>query len=286
MNKIVLYNQNGQNFDVDVVRYFESNGNNYLIFNLNEIDTNGYIQLYLAKLSNKDGKQVMVNVSDENEWNEFRNTIQKIVTNNRNKVANLGTLDYKQLDGMMVSEFRVFKLKKEVTDMLSINSDIVTENDEPSVPKEPVNLQAASAQDTGLTIEQILKKVSEGAKSAREVNKIDLNETKPALTIEDLIKNEEKKETIPAPVEHMNIEVPNVAIEMPEELPQTPKPKIISDILPTKKINLKSNSEVDYKSKYNQSLKTIHDLEEENMNLINELVEAKAIIATIRDIIK
>ena len=41
----------------------------------------------------------------------------------------------------------------------------------------------------------------------------------------------------------------------------------------------------DYKVKYEDALASVHRLEEENMRLINELVEAKAKIETIKDII-
>ena len=109
MDSIVLYNQNGQKFNVNVVRYFEKGNNKYLVFDLAEVDANGYIQLYLAKVVSENGKIVMGNVTNEDEWNDFRNTIQKIVTNNRNGIANEGDLDYKELDGATVSEFRIFK---------------------------------------------------------------------------------------------------------------------------------------------------------------------------------
>ena len=48
MDSIVLYNQNGQKFDVEVIRYFKYNDNKYLIFSLDEVDNNGYIQLYFS----------------------------------------------------------------------------------------------------------------------------------------------------------------------------------------------------------------------------------------------
>ena len=46
------------------------------------------------------------------------------------------------------------------------------------------------------------------------------------------------------------------------------------------------SNETDYKAKYEESLETVRKLENENMRLINELVEAKAKLATIKDVIE
>ena len=289
MDSIVLYNQNGQKFNVNVVRYLQKGNNKYLVFDLSEVDKNGYIQLYLAKVNNNNGKFEMENVTNEDEWNDFRNTIQKIVTNNRNGIPNDGDLDYKELDGASVSEFRIFKLKEEVAKALGENKNVKKEETVKSV--EPVNLQSASAADTGMTIEEILKEVSNGAKSARENARIEL---KPKKTLEDIIKPIEEvtpvSDELPKvdsttdftiPVAHQVFkEEPKFFVPMDEVKEPVLEPKIIPSIIPEV-----SSDNVDYKAKYEESLTTVRKLEEENMRLINELVEAKAKLATIKDII-
>ena len=288
MDSIVLYNQNGQKFDVNVVRYFKDVNNKYLVFDLAEVDNNGYIQLYLAKEYDENGKMVLGNVADEEEWHRFRETIQTIVNNNRNNIPNDGDLDYKTLDGATVSEFRIFKLKDEVAKLFGANKNLK----KPEVkPVEPVNLQSASAADTGMSIEEILKQVSDGARNARENAKVELT---PKKTIEDIIKPIEPIAE-PAPVEEELPKinpVPDFVVPASHEVyKEEPKffvpfdepvlePKVIPSMTP-----VTPTDNTDYKAKYEESLTTIRKLEDENIRLINELVEAKAKIETIKDLI-
>lgn len=301
MDSIVLYNQNGQKFNVNVVRYFEKGNNKYLVFDLAEVDANGYIQLYLAKVVNENGRIVMGNVTNEDEWNDFRNTIQKIVTNNRNGIANVGDLDYKELDGATVSEFRIFKLKEDVARTLGEKKNAgipVTPivNDIPM--SEPVNLQSASARDTGLTIEEILKQVSDGAKSARENSKVTLT---PKKTLEDIMRPVEPVAEMPK-VENVSYTTPSVEMPKVEPAPEFTVPqtheviaepkffvpveeKLEPKVIPSMPKPIIPTDTTDYKAKYEDSLMTIRKLEDENIRLINELVEAKAKLATIKDVI-
>ncbi len=267
MDTIVLYNQNGQKFDVEVVRYFQKDKNRYLIFSLNEKDNNGYVQLYLAKVEEIDGTYVMSNVSDEKEWSKFRDTIQSIVNNNKAGVPNNDVLDHNVLSGSTVSEFRIFKLKEEVAKALS-EKDSKTE-----VVDKAMDLQSASAVDNGLSIEQILKEVSDGAKNAREVTNIDLNKKK--LTIEDLLKNnkpEEVKEEAKPIEESSEDEFVKVDSSIPFE-----SEKVSEDATEV--------LDVDYEDKYNKAEETIKKLEQENIRLINELVEANAKLEAIKDLL-
>lgn len=323
MDSIALYNQNGQKFDVEVIRYFENSGNKYLIFSLNEIDENGYIQLYLSKVVNGE----MVTVTDESEWADFRNAIQKIVTNNRNNIEIENDLDFNELNEAKVSTFRIFKLKNEVAKILAANKNAnktkkeeveIKEVTKEEVKDEPKNLQDASARDTGLTIEEILKKVSEGAKNAREITKVVLDKTK-----HEEVENDSEVDLVGHKVSDDTKEILNqIDEEMTEEewdklfevcdfdypaiiaepLPECIKealeedfdellktcdfdyPAIIAEPLP-ETAGAAKESNGDYEAKYNDLLTTMRKLEEENMRLINEVIEAKAQLATIKDIL-
>ncbi len=240
MDSLVLYNQNGQKFDVEVIRYFSIGLNNYLIFSLNEVDNSGYIQLYLSRVEEVDGKYVMLNVTDEEEWNNFKNAIQQIVANNKRNVPNETDLDYAVLNESTVSEFRIFKLKTEVANTLAMNKKDF---------KPQMDLQSASAKDTGLSIEEMLRQVSEGAKSAREVAKEE--KPKKKLTIEDLLNKAKVNDTV----------------EKVEE-PKEEKAPVADS----------------YMEKYNEAMEVIENLKKENINLLNELAEAKAKLRTIKDV--
>ena len=306
MDSIILYNQNGQKFDVDVVRYFKQNGNKYLIFSLNEKDGNGYHQLYASKIEEEAGKKITKNITDDNEWSNFKTDIQKIVTNNRNNIPNEDDIDYKELDGSTVSEFRIFKLKEDVAATLADKKNPKKEETTSQIEipsNNAMNLEAASAHDSGLSIEEILQKVSESAKNAREEAKIDLNSEDDSednedstlvkkTTIEDLLKTpipEAAPSPAPTPVAEVS-SVPEVEqFVQPEMAPQVePKVEIEPKFIPTSDFIAEARAKVeetDYKVKYEEAEAAIHRLEEENMRLINELVEAKAKVETIKDIL-
>ena len=291
MDSIVLYNQNGQKFNVNVTRYFEREGNKYFIFNLDEVDANGYIQLYASKVINNNGENIVTKISDQDEWDRFKSYIETIATNNRNGIENNGDLDFNELNELMVKDFRVFKIKEEFGKILGENKNVkvpepviekpIIEN---TIKPEPVDLQAASAQDTGLTIEEILKKVSEGAKNAKEEAKINLNKEDSKLvkpenneisrvrTIDDLLNSVNIPSTEEEPIAISNINI--------DKLPTTEE-ESVEEVAPVKSVS----EEVNYKEKYEENLKIVERLEEENMRLINELIDAKAKLATIKDII-
>lgn len=241
MDTIFLYNQNNDKFPTDVVRYFKLNDKKYFIFTLNEVDENGYIQLYVSRIENEYGKLVMKYISDDAEWHAFKDEIEKIVKNNRNGVKAANDLKYNELDGMVVTEFRIFKLKESVAKELGMNKDARDDD-------EPKSLEAASARNTDLTIEEILKQVSEKAKGNKEEEYYGINSNTYDFTDEDYTSMTKKDE---------------------------------DDVVPT--VSASDNNE--YKAKYEDALKTIKNLENENIRLINELVEYKAKIATVKDII-
>ena len=265
MDTIVLYNQNGQKFDVDIIRYFKENGNKYLIFSMDEVDGNGYLQLYVSRIEDFGGKYNMLNITDDNEWDNFKKAIHNIVNNNRAGIPNNSDLDFKPLEGTVINQFRIFKLKKDVAETLSQNKkpqsvDVATIPTTPYIPavekvENAVNLETASAQDTGMTLEQIIKRVSDTAKEARE-EKVEA----PKKTIDDLLKS-----AAPATEDINSFFTEEI---QPKYIPSQVKPVM-----------------EDYKAKYEEALADVHRLEEENMRLINELVEAKAKIETIKDII-
>lgn len=282
MENIVLYNSNGQRFEVEVVRYFKQDNCNYLIFSLNEYVENGYIQLYASKIIENFGKVFIENIIDDNEWHNFKDTIQKIVINNRNGIQNTGDLDYHHLDGQIINGFRIFKLKAEVARILSENKKTDQKEKIITPVEDAPSLEAASAQDTGLSIEEILKQVSDGAKNAREVSKVDLNEDKPQRkTLDDLLNSSNSDNTI------REVSITHIP-EIDEEKNSYEEPHIMPKIIPAQDFRAPfdvASSSIDYKSKYEESLEKIHRLENENIRLINELVEAKAKVETIRDII-
>ena len=100
MDKITISNLQGESGLVNVVRYFQNNGQEYLIYSLNEVDEAGYTRLYVAKITQENGTYSAETLND-NEWTEVKNLVKVIVKANKegmpvpvqdldtNKIANI-----------------------------------------------------------------------------------------------------------------------------------------------------------------------------------------------------
>lgn len=119
MESVIVLDQNNRNINIDVVRYFKSNANNYLIYTLNERDEAGYVKVYASKVS-----EVFVaeKIIDENEWNNIKDLIKVIVKEAKeNNLTTVEDLDIKDLAHLKLFSSRVFKLANNVTEMLGAN---------------------------------------------------------------------------------------------------------------------------------------------------------------------
>lgn len=279
MDTIFLYNQRKESFPTEVIRYFNFNGQKYFIFTLNEKDDNGYIQLYVARIENEYGKLSMDTITDENEWTNFKKEIQKIVVNNRNGVGNTTDLDYNELNNMTVTQFRVFKLKESVAQELGQNKKVISIPDK----KEPATLEAASAQTNDLTIEEILNQVSMGAKNAKEIIPVKIDTDKKEISDEKSLENSNDSSTIKdlSFEEILQEKSANLSVADKEENQESE----ISPVENQESKILSVENQDEYKKKYDDLLKSMKELEAENIRLINELVREKAKVQTVKDIV-
>lgn len=114
MEKINLLDVNGTSIEVDVVRYFKNNDNAYLIYAMNELDDQEYLKLYAVKVM--DG--AILAITDENEWNSVKDVIKVIIKGNKAGNNPVEDLPYTTLEGAKVNESKVFKLSKQLADLL------------------------------------------------------------------------------------------------------------------------------------------------------------------------
>src|SRR5574344_75247 len=121
MDTIILFNQNNQSFKANVIRYFSLNSKNYLIMSMNEYDEQGYVKLYVMNVENVSGSYKTHNLIDEKEWSSIKELIQKIVIDNRKVITFEGDLEFENLNGLSVNDYKVFKLKKETAEELAKN---------------------------------------------------------------------------------------------------------------------------------------------------------------------
>ena len=119
MNDIMIQDLNGVSQHVEVVRYFQANNQNYLIYTMKEKDENGYIKLYIAKLTDATNG---VKVEDEAEWNQVKDLIKVIVKEaSVGPVSSVSDLNYQELTALKITSNRAFKLNEQVATILGAN---------------------------------------------------------------------------------------------------------------------------------------------------------------------
>ena len=115
---IAIKNINGMIENIIVVRYFQFNGANYLIFTKNEVDESGYQKLYISKIVNMVGN----GITDEVEWNLLRDTIKVIAkANKENSTLPVQDLNESEINGMQIMGEKPFKLTSASVSLLSAN---------------------------------------------------------------------------------------------------------------------------------------------------------------------
>lgn len=127
MNNRKIKNANDEFIDIEVVRYFVNNGNEYLIYSLNEIDESGYTKLYASKII---GTKACI-ISDNDEWMLIKDIIKQIVRSNRDgSEVNIIDLNEDNLDDVILQDTRVFKLQGNLVTLLSENKKILEEKED------------------------------------------------------------------------------------------------------------------------------------------------------------
>ena len=128
MDKVTISNAQGENGLVNVVRYFNNNGAEILIYSLNEVDESGYTRLYVAKLNGVDGMYTADTLND-NEWNEIKNLIKIIVKANKEGIpVPVQDLNPNKINNILLKDKKVFKLNAPLVNDLSANRTNFADN--------------------------------------------------------------------------------------------------------------------------------------------------------------
>ena len=106
MNNVVII-ENGQQVNVNLIAYFNTNSVNYVFYTKNETVQDGLIKMYVAKENNG------TNISDD-EWNNLKKIMQGIIMSN----ANVSYVKY--VNPINIGEARAIALKNE--NIISINN--------------------------------------------------------------------------------------------------------------------------------------------------------------------
>lgn len=134
MDNLMIKNAQGEQININVVRYFRLNGTEYLVFSLNEVDEGGYVKLYISKVNGNFANTI----TDDVEWNLIKDTIKTIIKSNKeNMPLNIIDLDVRKLTNVQLVEQKVFKLSETFIQLLGANKKI--EAYEEPVPSTELN---------------------------------------------------------------------------------------------------------------------------------------------------
>lgn len=105
--------------EVNVERYFQINGNSYLIYSNQEEDPSGNVKVYVVKINDH---QKVEEIKSEEEWNMVKQTIIGIVNANKEfSKLPVEDLDYQLLKKLKVTAQKALRLPKNVMPFLSAN---------------------------------------------------------------------------------------------------------------------------------------------------------------------
>lgn len=127
-----LKNINDEYIDATIVRYFETENGQYLIYSLGETDESGYVRLYASKIVD----DVACIISDTEEWQNITQIIKETVRNNRDGVElELVDLNEDKLYDITLQDTRIFKLQGNLVTLLSENKNVKEEIEEVEEPE-------------------------------------------------------------------------------------------------------------------------------------------------------
>lgn len=152
MNDILLKNELGESVTAKVLKIFKYNDEIYMLYTLNEIDPSNYIKLYGVKLTmNPSTNQISASMIDDSVWGSIVSLIKEMVkpvqerTNN-----NFIDLDSRNLTSVDLISKRIFKINKDMADLIVKNSTLqqqtTSNSNQPVQSVQPV--QSAQSEQT------------------------------------------------------------------------------------------------------------------------------------------
>ena len=237
MENVNVVNINNELLNINVIRYFEMDNDRYLIYSLNEIDEQNYVKLYAIKVEDRDGNLVGFKIEDENTWASIKELIKVIVRGNKNGIAEVSDLNYKELEALRLSDSRVFKLSNPLAELLSANKKTFLESQ--------VEIESQIEIEPQIEIEA-------------------QKEIEPQIEIEPQV---ELEPLVVGPTPELNVEPESLVTQENEEpsLEATPE-----DTTPEVS---QSNAEVDYYKNLYQQEKTKNEELSNKLNEIKKLLD-------------
>ena len=129
--KNIQVNKDGNTAIAKIVRYIKFDGLKYVIYSLNEIDEEEYEKLYVNKIEDN-------NIIETEEWVKFKKAIPMIVKEIKAEaIEGFEDLSINDINDIDTTNYKAFKLKKEIVFSIIKEEDIIEEPTFPEV-EEPI----------------------------------------------------------------------------------------------------------------------------------------------------
>ena len=170
MKKVYVMDNRGREKVADKIAYFKVEDKKYFIYTLNEVDSEGYLKLYIKQLENGEDVEIL-----DIEWEHVRGIVQEVLRQMRDGVIETyEMLDFDDVTEVMESGARVFKLKQEIVEQIK-NQDLKEEEE---------NYNFENVDDFSSALIEAFKKA---AKKPKVLEKIEEN-------VDNILDNNEEKE--------------------------------------------------------------------------------------------
>ena len=287
MDKITISNLQGENGLVNVVRYFQNNGQEYIIYSLNEVDEAGYTRLYVAKIKGVDGTYSAETLND-NEWNEVKNLVKLIVKANKEGMpVPVQDLNAKKISNLLLKDKKVFKLNAPLVNDLSANkpnfdtessSNTVTQNSLFNTPtfEQPAQQPTFDIPSTP-TFEQPVQQPTFDIPSTPTFEQ---PVQQPTFDIPST-------PTFEQPAQQPTFDIPSTpTFEQPVQQSSFDFTNMQNNGMPFGNNTQNTNPTEDYKQMYQDILEKNNELQEQINKINAELVQYKEIINNIKNIVE
>lgn len=165
MEKLYIMDNRGRETVAYKVRYLSFNGNNYFVYTLNEIDLDGYVKLYLKRIVENGEVEI-----SPNEWETIKASIPVIVKEIKNNdIKSFRDLSMRNVNEIMDGYAKVFKLKKDIVELITYEEAAIDE-----IPKFEVNDDEVVVKP----MQEAVEHENESVAPTTHINQVDLRITK------------------------------------------------------------------------------------------------------------
>lgn len=209
MNDILLKNELGESVIAKVLKIFKYNDEIYMLYTLNEIDPSNYIKLYGVKLTmNPSTNQISASMIDDSVWGSIVSLIKEMVkpvqerTNN-----NFIDLDSRNLTSVDLISKRIFKINKDMADLIVKNSTLqqktTSNSNQPVQSEQTINTSnmVASSMETQANLNVEATQASTGQIPSSQNN---LNQNQVSQELDYKVLYEEQTKNIETLMQEIN----------------------------------------------------------------------------------